>query len=144
MHLLARQTTELDGVVEVLGAAELLRGLGDTPHALVTSATMELAAARMAAAGLPLPPVAVTAERVTASKPDPEGFLAAAAALGVDPAECVVFEDSEAGVAAAKAAGMRVVGVGATDAARGADWSIPDLSGVGVWAADGTVTLTLP
>ena len=46
------------------------------------------------------------------SKPDPEIFLLAAAKLGVDPASCVVFEDAEAGVEAALAAGMKCVGVG--------------------------------
>jgi sugar-phosphatase len=71
----------------------------------------------MAAAGLRLPEACVTAESVSASKPDPEGFLKGAAELGVDPAECVVFEDSGAGIAAARAAGMRVVGVGPRAAA---------------------------
>jgi beta-phosphoglucomutase-like phosphatase (HAD superfamily) len=44
---------------------------------------------------------------VKVGKPDPEGFLLAARALGVEPAESVVFEDSEAGLLAARAAGMR-------------------------------------
>ena len=54
----------------------------------------------MAAAGLPMPQIRVTAECVGASKPDPEGFLKGAAELGFAPADCVVFEDSEAGIAA--------------------------------------------
>jgi sugar-phosphatase len=66
----------------------------------------------MGAAGLALPEVLVTAECVSASKPDPEGFLKGAAELGFDPERCVVFEDSQAGIAAGLAAGMRVVGVG--------------------------------
>ncbi len=49
----------------------------------------------------------IGAESVRVGKPDPEGFLLAARALDVDPAECVVFEDSEAGLLAARAAGMR-------------------------------------
>lgn len=49
---------------------------------------------------------------VTHSKPDPEIFLLAAKKLGVNPIDCVVFEDAEAGVAAALAAGMKCVGVG--------------------------------
>ncbi len=52
---------------------------------------------------------------ITHSKPDPEIFLLAASRLGVDPKDCVVFEDAEAGVAAALAAGMKCVGVGAPD-----------------------------
>ena len=47
-------------------------------------------------------------------KPDPALFLAAAERIGVDPAACVVIEDAPAGVAAARAAGMRVVGVTST------------------------------
>ncbi len=49
---------------------------------------------------------------ITRSKPDPEVFLLAAVRLGLDPGYCVVVEDAEAGVAAAKAAGMRCIGVG--------------------------------
>jgi len=49
---------------------------------------------------------------ITNSKPDPEIFLLAARQLGVDPSACVVFEDAEAGVDAAIAAGMKCVGVG--------------------------------
>lgn len=46
------------------------------------------------------------------SKPDPEIFLLAAKRLGIDPVDCLVFEDAEAGVEAALAAGMKCVGVG--------------------------------
>ena len=48
-------------------------------------------------------------DAVRASKPDPQGYLLAAAALGADPAETLVFEDSRAGLLAAKAAGMRSI-----------------------------------
>jgi len=59
--------------------------------------------------------------RISRSKPDPEVFLLAAADLGVEPSECLVVEDADAGVTAARAAGMRVVGVGAASANAGAD-----------------------
>lgn len=49
------------------------------------------------------------------TKPDPEIFLLAAKKLGVHPQDCVVFEDAEAGVEAALAAGMKCVGVGSQD-----------------------------
>jgi beta-phosphoglucomutase len=52
---------------------------------------------------------------ITHSKPDPEIFLLAAHKLGIDPHECVVFEDAEAGVEAAVAAGMKCVGVGSVE-----------------------------
>jgi HAD superfamily hydrolase (TIGR01509 family) len=55
--------------------------------------------------------VIITKNDITRSKPDPEGFLLAANKLKVEPEECLVFEDSEAGVAAGKAAGMKVIGV---------------------------------
>jgi beta-phosphoglucomutase len=58
---------------------------------------------------------------ITHSKPDPEIFLLAAHKLGIDPHECVVFEDAEAGVEAAVAAGMKCVGVGSVEQLRKAN-----------------------
>ncbi|MEU2180300.1 HAD-IA family hydrolase [Streptomyces thermolilacinus] len=142
-ELLAEETADLDGVVPVPGAPAFLASIAALPHALVTSADAPLAAARMGAAGLPMPEVRVTAECVSASKPDPEGFLKGAAELGFTPGECVVFEDSEAGVAAGRAAGMRVVGVGPRAAAYTPDLHVPDLTRLRVEAgADGTIRLT--
>jgi sugar-phosphatase len=54
----------------------------------------------------------VVAEDVERGKPEPDGYLRAAALLGVPIEECLVFEDSPAGVAAAKAAGAHVAVVG--------------------------------
>lgn len=137
-ELQAAETASLDGIVPVPGAPELLASLRGLPHALVTSAGVELAAARMAAAGLPLPEVRVTAEGVTASKPHPEGFLKAAAELGIDPADCIVLEDSAAGIAAGRTAGMRVIGVGANAAAHDPTFTVPDLRALTVTpTADG-------
>jgi beta-phosphoglucomutase family hydrolase len=56
----------------------------------------------------------VTAEDVTAGKPDPQVFLTAARRLGFAPARCVVFEDAHVGIEAARRGGMRVVGVATT------------------------------
>ncbi|MEU2419538.1 HAD-IA family hydrolase [Streptomyces sp. NPDC007851] len=139
-RMLAEETADMDGVVEVPGAAAFLASLAGLPHALVTSADVALSTARMAAAGLTLPRVRVTAESVGASKPDPEGFLKGAAELGVDPADCVVFEDSGAGIAAGRAAGMRVVGVGPRAGVHGPDAVVRDLTEVRVEAAaDGSL-----
>ncbi|MEU3981669.1 HAD-IA family hydrolase [Streptomyces sp. NPDC026672] len=134
--LLAQETSDMDGVIEVPGAARFLASLRGLPHALVTSADVALSTARMAAAGLPLPALRITAESVGASKPDPEGFLKAAADLGVSPADCVVFEDSGAGIAAGLAAGMRVVGVGPRAAAHHPTITVPDLTHVEVHPTD--------
>ncbi|MDI9834508.1 HAD family hydrolase [Streptomyces sp. KAU_LT] len=138
-RMLAEETADMDGVVPVPGAAEFLASLSGLPHALVTSADVALSTARMGAAGLALPDVRVTAESVGASKPDPEGFLKGAAELGVDPADCVVFEDSGAGIQAGRAAGMRVVGVGPRAGLHGPDVLVGDLRGVRVEAAGGGV-----
>lgn len=141
-ELLAQETADVEGVVPVGGAPAFMAALAGFPHALVTSADAALATARMNAAGLPMPAVRVTAESVGASKPDPEGFLKGAAELGYAPADCVAFEDSEAGIAAARAAGMRVVGVGPRAAAFAPDLHVADLDGLSLTAhADGTVEL---
>ncbi|MEX3100156.1 HAD family hydrolase [Streptomyces sp. V2] len=131
-RMLAQETADMDGVVPVPGAAAFLTALAGVPHALVTSADVPLSTARMAAAGLPLPALRITAESVGASKPDPEGFLKAAAELGVAPADCVVFEDSGAGIQAGKAAGMRVVGVGERATAHTPDAVVRDLREIAV------------
>ncbi|MFG2817802.1 HAD-IA family hydrolase [Kitasatospora sp. NPDC048365] len=141
-QMLAEETADLLGVVEVPGAAALLAQLDGLPHALVTSADEPLARARMGAAGLGLPPLLVTAERVGASKPDPEGFLKAAAELGFEPADCLVLEDSEAGIAAGRAAGMPVLGIGPRAGAQRPTVHVPDLLGVTVTAgAEGILTV---
>ncbi|MCT2590220.1 HAD-IA family hydrolase [Streptomyces sp. N2-109] len=144
-EMLALETADLDGVVPIAGAAAFLAALGSgaVPHALVTSADVALATARMGAARLPMPRVQVTAESVSMSKPDPEGFLKGAAELGYAPADCVAFEDSGAGIAAAQAAGMRVVGIGPRAAAHGPTVSLPDLDGIRIEPLpDGTVRLS--
>lgn len=143
-RMLAEETADMDGVIEVPGATAFLAALTGAPHALVTSADVALSTARMAAAGLPLPAIRVTAESVGASKPDPEGFLKGAAELGIDPADCVVFEDSGAGIAAGRAAGMRVVGVGPRAGQHGPDVTVRDLTEVRVAVLpDGRVQLTV-
>ncbi|MEJ8644544.1 HAD-IA family hydrolase [Streptomyces sp. MS1.HAVA.3] len=142
--MLARETADTDGVVPVAGAPAFMAALDGLPHALVTSADAALAEARMTAAALPMPEVRVTAESVEASKPDPEGFLKGAAALGVDPADCIAFEDSAAGISAGQAAGMRVIGVGPRAAAHAPTAHVPDLTTLHVTTTpDGTIEITL-
>ncbi|MBV2152202.1 HAD-IA family hydrolase [Kitasatospora sp. SUK 42] len=143
-QMLDEERADTEGVVPVPGAAAFLAALDDLPHALVTSADLALARIRMDAAGLPLPPLLITAESVGASKPDPEGFLKGAAGLGFAPADCLVFEDSGAGIAAGRAAGMRVVGVGPRAAAHHPDALAADLGAVTVTAdAYGVLTVTV-
>jgi len=142
-EMLATETADVEGVVEIPGAAALLVALQDAPHAIVTSADVALMTARMQAAGLTAPAMTVTAESVSASKPDPEGFLLGARMLGIEPADCVVFEDSEAGVQAGLAAGMRVIGVGAHARAHGATFVVDDLTHVQVRLDQDGIELTL-
>ncbi|CAN7251224.1 HAD-IA family hydrolase [Microbacterium maritypicum] len=130
--MLANEADDVDGVIEIPGARALLDALRPFPHAIVTSANVALMTARMRAAGLAVPAQKVTAEDVSASKPDPEGFLRAAELLGIAPADCVVFEDSGAGIQAGLAAGMRVVGVGTHAAAHHPTVLVTDLSQVAV------------
>jgi len=143
-ELLDAETADMDGVIPVPGAAAFLAALTNVPHALVTSATDALARARMGAAGLPLPPVLVTAEQVSTGKPAPDGFLKAAAALGVDPADCVACEDSAAGLAAAKAAGMSVIGIGERALAQQPDLHANDFNDLRLETApDGAVHISV-
>lgn len=67
---------------------------------------------------------------VTKAKPHPEVFLIAAEKLGVEPNECLVFEDAQAGVEAANRAGMRCVGIGDPEILGEADWVFPDFTNV--------------
>ncbi|MFX4294877.1 HAD-IA family hydrolase [Streptomyces bohaiensis] len=141
--LLAEEKADMAGVVPIPGAAAFLAAIAAVPHALVTSADLQLATARMAAAGLRVPSPRLTAESVSASKPHPEGFLKGAAELGADPADCVVLEDSAAGIAAARGAGMRVLGIGPRAVAHDPDLAVPDLTAVTVTVLpDGAVRLT--
>jgi mannitol-1-/sugar-/sorbitol-6-phosphatase len=112
--LVVEEVTRTDGIVEVPGARRLLAALAErgAPVAIVTSAPRELAVARLNAAGVVIPEVLVAAEDVERGKPDPSCYLLAAEQLGVPIEGCVVFEDAEAGLAAAVASGGRAVVVG--------------------------------
>ena len=104
------------GGVALPGAAELMRD-PPAPLAVVTSGSAPLVHARLEAAGLPQPAALVTADDVARGKPAPDPYLAGAAALGVDPAACLVFEDAPAGVQAGRAAGATVWAVTTTHTA---------------------------
>jgi mannitol-1-/sugar-/sorbitol-6-phosphatase len=96
-------------VVDVPGAREFVASLNGVPWAVATSGETEIAEPRLRKVGLPVPRVLVTGEKVRRGKPDPEVYLKAADALGVDPSRCVVFEDAPPGVEAGRGAGARVV-----------------------------------
>lgn len=116
-----------DEVVEIPGARDLVAAVPRGRWAVVTSALRGPALRRLDAAGFPEPTLVVGADDVEHGKPSPEGYLAAAAALGVPPEQCIVFEDTDAGLDAGRAAGCMVVAVG--DQAR-ADVRVKDLTQV--------------
>ena len=113
-EILRGEIEDVEGVVAIEGAAELLASLPQERWAIVTSAPVDLARARLAAAGLPQPTVMVTAEDVLVGKPDPQCYLLGAERIGVDPSDMLVFEDVLAGVTAGEAAGADVMVVTAT------------------------------
>lgn len=125
------------GALPLPGTHDLLGVLPAERWAVVTSATRRLAEARLAAAGV-LPRTLVAADDVTRGKPDPEPYLLAAHALGVDPAHCVVFEDTPAGLRAGRAAGMTTVALATTHQAHEltADLVVGDLSALSVRVTD--------
>ena len=112
-----RQAEDVAGLRAIPGAAAALGALREERVAVVTSATRALAAARLGAVGIELPAVVVYAGDVSRGKPDPEGYLEAAARIGVDPAHALVVEDSPPGIEAGRAAGAATVGVTSTHAA---------------------------
>lgn len=107
---------DVAGVEAIRGVAAFLASLPSGRWAIVTSAPRLLAEARIAAAGLPTPGVLVAAEDVERGKPAPDPFLLGARRLGVLPADCLVFEDTLAGLKSAEAAGMASIVVTATHA----------------------------
>ena len=129
------------------GARQLLEGLPSGLWAVVTSGVRASAAKRIREAGLPTPRVLVAAEDVEHGKPSPEGYLLAAERLEVAPCGCVVIEDAPAGLEAARAAGMRALGVASThprEQLRGASVVITRLPVVMSRPIDEGIELLLP
>ncbi|PID98370.1 MAG: phosphatase [Actinomycetales bacterium] len=132
-ELLENEISRTVGIVEIPGARALMDAIfaSGIPVALVTSATEALMRSRMAAAGLVVPDVIVCDGDVTNGKPAPDAYLRAAELLGIPASECVILEDSAAGIAAAQAAGVAgTILVGETDPTDQNLFAIPDLRGL--------------
>ncbi|MDO5696861.1 MAG: HAD-IA family hydrolase [Dermatophilus congolensis] len=110
---LRRETVDLEGVVAAPGALRLIEAIAAAgiPWAVVTNASRELATARMGAAGIH-PPMLVGLDDVAAGKPAPDAYEEAARRLGVDVTRCIAVEDSETGLASARAAGAAAFEIG--------------------------------
>lgn len=106
----ALEVADTEGIEVLPGAAALLAALPPERWAIATSCSAPLAAARLAAVGIEARAV-ITASDTARGKPSPEPYLAAAAALGVQPADCLVVEDAVAGLAAGRAAGCSTLAV---------------------------------
>lgn len=116
------------------GAISLLQALPPGRWAIVTSAERDLALHWLERAGIPLPNVLISANDVSHGKPDPSGYLLAAARLGHAIDRAIVFEDSAAGVKAGRAAAAKVVGIANKALVSNADvefW-MPDFSSLGL------------
>jgi len=99
-------------VTTLPGALDFVKALPAERWAVVTSAIHGPALERLAQNGFPAPHVLIGADDVRRGKPHPEGYARAAHELGFEPADCVVFEDTSAGVQAGRRAGAKVVAVG--------------------------------
>lgn len=113
------------------GAVELTNSLTPGTWTVCTSANANLGKARLEAAGIPVPAELVTGDHVQNGKPHPDPYLMGAKNLGVEPENCVVFEDAAAGVQAAIDAGVGlVVGVSEKALDTKADIVVRDLTGI--------------
>ncbi len=139
------EVADVEGVLALPGAVDALDSLArqGIPSAIVTSGTRPLCAARIAASRLPAPRTVVTADDVERGKPAPDPYLAAAARLGVDPADCLVVEDAPSGIRAGAAAGCATLAVGSSadprELASVADAYVADLAAVTFLAEGGRV-----
>ncbi len=130
-----REMEDLEGVVLLPGARELLTTLPPERWTIATSCTRALAELRLRAAGLTVPRNMITSSDVRIGKPDPEPYLKAAAKLGFAASDCIVVEDAPAGVRAGKAAGSRVIAFLTTMPRRnledaGADWIVQNCADI--------------
>jgi beta-phosphoglucomutase family hydrolase len=124
---LYREIVRTSGIGPLPGVLQWLDSLraASIPCVIASSTHRENIACTLGVLGLEQYfPAIVSAEDVKHGKPDPEVFLLAARKIGVPPDHCIVFEDAHVGIEAARAAGMKVVGVATTHPAeslQGAD-----------------------
>src|SRR6266436_6067611 len=143
----ATELADVEGLRVLPGAKDLVTALPRDRWAIVTSCGRDLARLRLGAAGLPIPDVMMVAEEVKRGKPAPDGYRLGAERLGYVPSDCIVFEDAPAGIASARAAGARVVGVTTTHAAAdlpGTDATIADFRGIDIRPRQDDFVVAIP
>jgi sugar-phosphatase len=141
-----REAADHDGVVVMPGAIDLVRSIPADQWGVVTSGRYRLASSRLELAGVPTPRVMIAADNVDHGKPHPEPYLKGAAALDVDPKQCLVIEDAPAGIRAAHAGGMKVIGLTSTyqaSALREADAIVQKLAQIKLVSAASKLTVSL-
>lgn len=139
-HIEDLEVADNDGLAVLPGVLNLLAALPAKSWIVVTSATERLARVRLAAGGITVPEKIITADHVTSGKPHPEPYLAGAGLLGIDPCDCVVFEDSASGTQSGRAAGCTVIGTTfshSVEELSAAHYLVQDLTGITVHATPG-------
>lgn len=144
--LAAVELADAEGLRILAGASALYNALPDRHRAIVTSGGRALAEFRLAQVKLTTPATLVAAEDVDNGKPAPDGYLLAAQHLGSDARDCIVIEDTPAGVEAGRSAGATVIAIATTFAAsalRHADVVVQSLAEIQATVAEGVVHLTI-
>ena len=143
-----REMQDIEGVILLPGAERLLNSLPLERWTIVTSCTRPLAEVRLRAAGLPIPKDLITSSDVKNGKPHPEPYQKAASSLGFSASDCIVVEDTPAGVRAGRAAGAKVIAFPTTMdrhdlESAGADWIVEDCSAIAAQNGDGGLFLSV-
>ena len=143
-----RELNDMEGMVALPGAVDLLSVLPEDRWGVVTSGTRSLASKRLHTAGLPVPKHFVTASDIRLGKPDPEPYLIGVENLEFPAADCVVVEDAPAGVRSGRAAGTRVIALRTTAKDEelkeaGANWIVNDLCSVSAVVHENGLELTV-
>jgi len=141
------ELADVEGLTEVPGIRQFLATLPAGSWAVVTSCGPALARLRLTAVGLPIPEIVVTSDDVSLGKPAPDGYRLGARRLGHDAAACLVFEDAPPGIAAARAAGARVIALSTTQPDAdftGAEAILPDFAGVRARRSRNGYVVTIP
>jgi sugar-phosphatase len=139
---------EQSGVESYAGAHELLSSIPSHRWTIVTSASEKMMRFRLASVGIVSPSGAICGDTVTRGKPDPEGYLRGAALLTRSPHECLVIEDSPAGIRAGRSAGCPVLAVASSHDIAGlrqADWIVAAIDQIQLSISDfATLKLRFP